>query len=159
MRRRGIRLSSASGFSVFLAIAVFALMALLTVVLGAGVYRSVATRAENNHSLRSAITYVTGKLRSIGEGGEVRIEKTEVGSGALVLAEQIGDEWYETRIYAYGGRLYEVFSERGMVFDPEGGQAIAKLDDFRAEMVGEHLIRLQATVNGTEIAAHVALPE
>ncbi|NLF26282.1 MAG: DUF4860 domain-containing protein [Clostridiales bacterium] len=158
MKRKGIRLSSASGFSVFLAIAVFALMALLTVVLGAGVYRSVAARAENNHSLRSAITYVTGKLRSMGESGEARIEQTEVGS-SLVLSEQIEGEWYETRIYAHGGRLYEVFSERGMVFEPECGQAIAKLDDFRAEMAGERLIRLRATVDGTEYAVHVALPE
>jgi hypothetical protein len=77
----------------------------------------------------------------------------------LVLSEQIEGEWYETRIYAHGGRLYEVFSERGMVFDPEGGQAIAKLDGFQAEMVSGQLIRLQATVNGADYAVHVALPE
>ena len=44
--------------------AVFALMALLTVVLGAGVYRSVVSRAEVNHEARTAMAYITSKLRA-----------------------------------------------------------------------------------------------
>ena len=61
-RRFGLR--AASGLSLFLAVAVFALMALLTMVLGASVYRSIVDRAEVNHEARTVMAYVTGKLRA-----------------------------------------------------------------------------------------------
>ena len=85
MNQRRFGLRAASGLSLFLAVAVFALMALLTVVLGAGVYRSVVDRAEVNHEARTAMAYVTGKLRA--NTGDVSLEQTEVGEDMLVLSE------------------------------------------------------------------------
>ena len=63
MNQRRFGLRAASGLSLFLIVAIFALMALLTVVLGAGVYRSVVSRGEVNHEARTAMAYVTGKLQ------------------------------------------------------------------------------------------------
>ena len=105
MNERRFGLRAASGLSLFLIVAIFALMALLTVVLGAGVYRSVVSRGEVNHEARTAMAYVTGKLRA--NTGEVSLKKTEVGNDMLILSEEIGGELYETRIYAHEGMLYE----------------------------------------------------
>lgn len=151
-RRFGLR--AASGLSLFLAVAVFALMALLTMVLGASVYRSIVDRAEVNHEARTVMAYVTGKLRAA--QGEVRLEMTEAGADMLVLAEEIDGAAYETRIYAYEGRLYEVFADADLDFAPEEGQAIATLEAF--SVTAENgMLRLSMRAGGQDYTAHVAL--
>ena len=135
-RRFGLR--AASGLSLFLIVAIFALMALLTVVLGAGVYRSVVGRGEVNHEARTAMAYVTGKLRA--NTGEALSWKTSRSRKMimLVLSESIGGRAVRTRIYAHEGTLYEVFAAADIAFAPEEGQPIATLDGFCAEAEGKH---------------------
>ena len=154
MNERRFGLRAASGLSLFLVVAIFALMALLTVVLGAGVYRSVVGRAEVNHEARTAVAYVTGKLRA--NTGSVELEKTEVGNDMLVLSEAIGGTTYETRIYAHEGTLYEVFAAAGIDFAPGEGQPIAALEGFSAAREGDAL-RLTMRAGGEDYTAHVAL--
>ena len=156
MNERRFGLRTASGVSLFLIVAVFALMALLTVVLGAGVYRSVVERAAVNHEARTAMAYVTGKLRAA--SGEVFVEKTEVGNDMLVLSEEIDGAVYETRIYAHQGLLYEVFAAADIEFSPEEGQPIATLENFQAQDEGG-LLRLSVRAGGEDYTAHVALWE
>ena len=154
MNRRRFGLRTASGLSIFLCVAIFALMALLTVVLGAGVYRSVVGRAEVNHEARTAMAYITGKLRA--NTGSTTLEKTEVGNDMLVLSEEIGGADYETRIYAHEGALYEVFAAADIDFAPEEGQPIAALDGFSVQME-ENALRLTVRAGGEDYTAHVAL--
>ena len=156
MNERRFGLRAASGLSLFLTVAVFALMALLTVVLGAGVYRSVVGRAEVNHEARTARAYITGKLRA--NTGSTTLEKTEVGNDMLVLNEEIGGADYETRIYAHEGALYEVFAAADIDFAPEEGQPIAALDGFSVQME-ENALRLTVRAGGEDYTAHVALWE
>ena len=156
MNERRFGLRAASGLSLFLTVAVFALMALLTVVLGAGVYRSVVGRAEVNHEARTAMAYITGKLRA--NTGSTTLETTEVGNDMLVLSEEIGGADYETRIYAHEGALYEVFAAADIDFAPEEGQPIAALDGFSAQME-ESALRLTVRAGGEDYTAHVALWE
>ena len=156
MNQRRFGLCAASGLSLFLAVAVFALMALLTVVLGAGVYRSVVDRAEVNHEARTAMAYVTGKLRA--NTGDVSLEQTEVGDDMLVLSEEIGGANYETRIYAHEGMLYEIFAAAEIDFAPDQGQPIAALEAFSAEKE-ENALRLTVRAGGEDYAARVALWE
>ena len=156
MNERRFGLRAASGLSLFLTVAVFALMALLTVVLGAGVYRSVVSRAETNHDARTAVAYITGKLRA--NTGSTTLEKTEVGNDMLVLSEEIGGADYETRIYAHEGALYEVFAAADIDFAPEEGQPIAALDGFSVQME-ENALRLTVRAGGEDYTAHVALWE
>ena len=156
MNERRFGLRAASGLSLFLIVAVFALMALLTVVLGAGVYRSVVSRAETNHDARTAVAYITGKLRA--STGSVSLEQTEVGDDMLVLTEEIGGTDYETRIYAHGGTLYEVFAAAGIDFAPEQGQPIAELEAFSAS-AEDDMLRLTVRAGGEDYTAHVALWE
>lgn len=153
-RRFGLR--AASGLSLFLAVAVFALMALLTMVLGASVYRSIVDRAQVNHEARTAMAYVTGKLRAA--RGEVRLETTEAGTDMLVLAEEIDGAAYETRIYAHEGRLYEIFSDAALAFAPEEGQAIATLEAFSVA-AEDGMLCLSVRADGKDYTAHVALLE
>ena len=156
MNQRRFGLRAASGLSLFLAVAIFALMALLTVVLGAGVYRSVVDRAEVNHEARTAMAYVTGKLRA--NTGDVSLEQTEVGDDMLVLSEEIGGANYETRIYAHEGMLYEIFAAAEIDFAPDQGQPIAAREAFSAEKE-ENALRLTVRAGGEDYAARVALWE
>lgn len=154
MNRRRFGLRTASGLSIFLCVAIFALMALLTVVLGAGVYRAVVERAQFNHEARTAIAYVTGKLRA--HTGEIRLEQTDDGEDLLVLCEEIGGRDYETRIYAHEGGLYEVFAAAELEFAPAAGQRIAEIEAL-ALTVEENLVGIAVTVDGEEYASSVAL--
>ena len=131
MNQRRFGLRAASGLSLFLAVAIFALMALLTVVLGAGVYRSVVGRAEVNHEARTAMAYVN---------------------------EEIGGANYETRIYAHEGMLYEIFAAAEIDFAPDQGQPIAALEAFSAEKE-ENALRLTVRAGGEDYTARVALWE
>ena len=76
----------------------------------------------------------------------------------LVLTEEIGGTDYETRIYAHGGTLYEVFAAAGIDFAPDQGQPIAALEAFSAEKE-ENALRLTVRAGGEDYAARVALWE
>ena len=153
-RRFGLR--AVSGMCIFLTVAVFALMCLLTVVFGAGVYRSVVERGEHSYDVRTAIAYVTGKLRA--SSGEVAVEQTEAGNNMLLLKEQIGQTQYETRIYAHEGALYELFTASGISMEPDQGQRIAAVEDFQVSLE-QNMVCLTLRTGGEDYSAHVALWE
>lgn len=153
MNRQGWTLRGANGFNAFLLIGVFTVMALLVVVLGAGVYQRIVARADENYALRTALTYVTGKVRA-SMGSDVDVEITRLWDGIYGLSLTEGD--YATRIYAHDGTLYEIFSALDAEFAPEDGQKIGDVDDFSVAWATENLLDISVRIDGIEYSACVA---
>jgi len=145
-----------AGLMVWLLIGLFAVMCMFCVVAGAEVYRGAVKNAETNADLRTAVSYVAGKVRAWDRQGAVAIEPWAQGN-ALMLTEEIDGEEYTTCIYGWDGGIWEIFAPSDASFEPEGGQRIAGGEHLDFAFVSPQLIEMTITVNGAEYVSHVAL--
>lgn len=133
-RVSGNRLRISSLF-VFLLIGMFALLSLLSVVIGVGVYRGVVDEGGNNEQVRTALSYIANKVHATDAQGAVEVSDWH-GIETLLLRETIDGLPYETRIYYLDssegrtGGLYEHFAYQGQDWGPDGGDLIMSLEHF-----------------------------
>ncbi len=120
---------------------VFAVLALMVVVLGANAYNDISRSGEENYNIRSSFVYLTEKIRQGDAQGSVAVTSL-AGSDALVLTQEINNDNYQTWIYLAGGKLNEIFIREGTAFTPESGQEIMDLSGFGIEVMGGRLFRL-----------------
>lgn len=86
---------------------VFAVTALLVVVLGADVYQGISEGMRANDSARSSVAYISQKVHQQDAAGAVALGR--VGEAdALILSQQVEGRAYATWIYAHQGGLYEL---------------------------------------------------
>lgn len=118
---------------------------LLTVVLlGANVYGKTVETMRQNYEKRTAIGYVTGKLRQCENAGAVSLG--ELGDlPALVLREQVGGQTLLTYIYYYDGALCEVFANEQARLGPQNGQRILEVAHFSVHEAEPGLFWLSCT--------------
>ncbi len=91
---------------------VFAVTALLVVILGANVYKGISSNMQDHYGARVSVSYITEKVRQSDETGGVDLREMEEGP-ALVLIQAVGGYTYETWIYAEAGFLKEATVEAG----------------------------------------------
>ena len=96
---------------------------------GASVYKNIAERNLNSFELRTSLSYVKTKINQYDEVGKIAI-KEENGLKMLVLSEEVEGEIFDTSVYFYKGKLYEITGARGMKFKPEDGFSILSVDSF-----------------------------
>ena len=145
-----------AGLMVWLLIGLFAVMCMFCVVAGAEVYRGAVRNADANAELRTAVSYVAGKVRAWDRQGAVAVEPWAAGN-ALMLTEVIDGEEYTTCIYGWDGGVWEIFAPSDSEISPDGGQRVAEGEDLDFAFVSPDLLEMKVTVNGTECVAHVAL--
>lgn len=125
---------------------VFALVSLLVVHMGAGVYRQTVNQMDTAYQVSVALTYVSTKIRLHDTANSVFI--SPLGSGyALVLNQEIDNMIFQTWIYYYQGTLREIFVNRDNVAHiiPLTGQALIPLRDFRVAFIRDNLISISVT--------------
>lgn len=147
VRARG---SALKGAYVFALIACFAVLALLIVLVGAKVYRSIAHASEQNYESRTALSYVVNKVRGADAAGMVSAEALD-GVNALVLGAVYGGERYNTAIYLDGGYLSECFYRADRGFSRELGDQLVAVGGLDIKMDG-NLVTVEIT--DTDGAAH-----
>ncbi len=133
---------------------VFTLCSLLVIVLGARVYKSTVGNIEQSFSSRTALTFVTKKIRQ-SAGEEIFlgvIEDTE----AIIIREQIEEQDCITYLYYYDGYLYEQFALESANVSLESGQRLLSLEQFSCvemnhaltiEAVGKDQKKLSTVIN------------
>lgn len=131
---------------------VFAATSLLTVILGADIYKGVSGRMEDNYNARIAVGYVTEKVRQ--SGGNVDIMSVS-GNQALVLRQDYNGISYETWIYVENGRLMEATTTGGA---PQYGESIMNAAAISLEKLSDQLLGIRiADENGKEYESAVFL--
>lgn len=131
------------GLFTFALFAMFVLLSLLIVVIGADGYRNVVEKSESLGEVRTSLGYVMGKLRSdaAADGAQLR---TQAGVDTLVLLEVYEGEAYETIIFHRDGSLYELSKPAGYDFDPDNAWRLTDVHSFEMSQEG-NLLRFVAT--------------
>lgn len=118
-----------------LTLAVFALCVLLVLLTGAGTYRNLVDRSGESHARRTALGYLTTRVRQA-ETVELAVFQ---GCEALVLGETVDGERYVTRIYCWDGWLRELYSLPGENLAPEDGEPLLEAHSLSCMLEGELL--------------------
>ncbi len=121
--------------------AVFASCVVIVLLFGANIYQKLALRDRENYQQRTAVQYMTTRVRQSDAAGMVFLgnfhEAVPQDAGDTVFIEEVvGDRTYYTRIYCYDGYLCEMFSEETSEFHPEDGERILEADQLRIRQAG-----------------------
>ena len=122
----------------------FAITAILLILIGARQYRFTADSMNRNYEIRTTSSYLTEKVHQSDTITGVSVVDFSVGS-ALALTDRQNNQTYITYIYYYDGVLKELFVKEDAAFTPSAGQTIVQLHGFIPEVVHTGLIRITFT--------------
>ena len=125
--------ASLGNIGVLLVFCVLALSLLMTLLMGARIYRSITAQAEQTGDNRTVSQYVTNRIRQADCADGIQIADFE-GVDALVIREMVNNTAYLTRIYCYDGWLYELFSAEGSRLSPEDGEQLLPVQGISFSM-------------------------
>ncbi len=118
----------------------FAIMAGLLILIGAGQYQVSTDSMNHNYEIRTASSFLTEKIHQ-----NDSISSVSVKNDMLVFSETIEDSAYLTYVYYYDGFLCELFTASDADFTPEAGQQILSLGGFSAAQVEDGLFLIRFT--------------
>lgn len=134
---------SISGLAAALLLCVFALMILSVLLSGAGAYRRLTARGEENYDSRSSAQYVATKLRQAPSAESVEL-RSFGGSDCLCITEEIDGAEYITRVYCHDGWIRELFTLAEGDYSPEDGEKILEAESLGFSLEND-LIRVTIT--------------
>lgn len=123
---------------------VFAVSALIVVLLATRIYQSTTEESEEHYTSRTALSYISEKLRQNDESGTVSIGELN-GKNCLMLTQRVNDTAYVTYIYEHDGALKELSIKEGTEPSLSAGEIILEADSFQAEMLSDSLFRFTVT--------------
>ena len=142
------RSHSVSGAFVFLLLGIFAVFALLMVVLCARFYRVTVNASDTHNDQRVAANYLMNTIHAADQRGAVSVRDgmlivtwpaEQLYEGAMEEEGYEADSTYETRIYCHEGVLRELLTAGDSEFDPEDGEAICEMSAFTPSLEGQLL--------------------
>lgn len=113
----------------FLLLLVFTMFTLMLAGTGAAVYKNSTARLNENYTSRTAVAYISEKIRQHNSEEAVFFSAVE-DQEALVLREVISEEFYLTYIYYYDGALCELFVREDTVPSLQSGTRIVELESL-----------------------------
>lgn len=127
-------------FSILL-FGIYVLFLLLMILFAAKAYQNAVKGTEENYNLRTAMSYLTVKIRQHDNGRDVFLGELQ-GTEALCLTDELDGETYTTYIYLYDGQLKELFTLDGSNVSLSMGTDIASLNSFILEETPEAFYRI-----------------
>lgn len=118
------------GVFIFALLAVFALLSLMVVLVGARSYRAINASAEQAFVSRTGLSYLIGKVRGADAADALEI-RDEAGVSVLVLGQEIDAERYNTYIYCVKNEVREYFARADLAFSPDFGEKIFDAGSLR----------------------------
>ena len=133
----------------------FAITALFVVLFGARIYRSTVSNMSTNYEKRTAMSYVTEKIRSHDHTGGIEVSDQGGSSSSdehsvLKLYQKIGAKRYVTYLFVADGYLKEFTAEEAYDFDYKGGTEILAINDFSVRKQSEGLYHFDITDSNGE---------
>ncbi|MDR1615552.1 MAG: DUF4860 domain-containing protein [Syntrophomonadaceae bacterium] len=112
---------------VMILISLFGLTTYTLVAVGAKSYETMLYEREDHSNLRVALSYISTRVRQADVENDIRLEKIDGSSDALVISSAVDDDVYETWIYQYDSHLYELFKPQEIDFDPAYGTSLVAI--------------------------------
>lgn len=122
----------------------FLISALFIVLFGARIYKKTVVDMQTNYTSRTALSYVSEKLRQHDCADCVSVEITD-GQPILALTQDMGGTKYCTYMFSYDGYLKEITIKAGEGVDLSSGQNLIELKSFTAEEVLDSLYHFTIT--------------
>ena len=122
---------------------VFAASSLVVLILAADIYGSTTNQLQANDENRTALSYISEKIRQNDAGGAPEIATVE-GIECLALAADYNDVPHTTYIYEYEGNLKELFIRDGVDIRLKDGKNIMEIRDFQMEEAQEGCFRFSS---------------
>ena len=149
-----------SGLFSLILLLLFAFSTLSLVLLGSRIYKNGVSHLNRNYTTRTAVAYVTEKIRQHDEADNIRLADLD-GIPALLMKDEIDGDTFLTYIYFYDGALRELFVRGSTASSPEMGSRIVVLDDFSVTPVPDLADTLLVQAVGEdghslETAVHIA---
>ena len=133
----------------------FAITALFVVLFGARIYESTVNNMNSNYEKRTAMSYVTEKMRSHDYTGGAQVDET---GSTLKLYQNTGDKRYVTYLFVDDGYLKEFTADEDYDFDYKAGTQILAINDFSVRKENDSLYRFDITdTNGEKTEFFVTL--
>lgn len=123
---------------------VFLISALFVVLFGAKIYRKTVAGMNDNFKSRTAVSYVTEKMRQHDHTDGADVIEFE-GSPILRLKDSVDGNDYYTYLYEDKGYLMELTAKSDFKFNKAGGQQIVETYGFSIEKVSDSLYRITVT--------------
>lgn len=124
----------------------FATSTIILIILGAGTYESTVAHMHSNYNTRTAVSYLTEKFRQADQYDAISIGSIQ-DVPALTFSENIDGENYVTYIYAYEGKLYELFARKDIEMYPDSGQSVLAVSDFTVEQIKPNLFCFHVSID------------
>lgn len=121
----------------FLLLLSFLLFSLLVAGTGSIVYQNGTDSLNKNYTSRTALSYLTEKLRQHDHTDGISIRELD-GIPSLVLYEEQNGTHYCTYLYFYDGALRELFTQASNVPSADMGTVIAELSGFTFSVESTH---------------------
>lgn len=120
---------------ILLIFSMFAVVSLLLVAIGAGMYQRVLERIDINEEIRSSLSYVMNKIRANDDSGVLTL-KNYNGVTVLCIKQNDDESDLTDYIYFYDGEIKELLTFDDEGFQPENGDPIVAVKKFTMEQQG-----------------------
>ena len=149
--------SNLTALAPLLLFVIFTICILTVLLTGADIYQKISQRDQNSFQRRTAVQYLTTRLRQsdaekmvfVGDFSTGTADSAEnsgnFGSGSatagdtLFLREELNGRTFYTRIYCHDGYLCELFSEAGLETAKRFGQPILEVNALHFTIQGNLL--------------------
>ena len=120
----------------------FAITGLFVILFGAKVYQNTVARMDANYASRTALSYVTEKIRAHdyanSDNDAISMESVN-GQSVLMLKDVVNDRTFITYLYVDEGYLKEFTADENYDFKYNQGTQIIKVKKFAIEQIKDAL--------------------
>lgn len=120
--------SSRRVFPILLLCVFFAAL-LLALIAGVAVYKSTSDTQNRVNAQRESLGLITNVVRANDSTGAIATGEGPEGK-SLVIVESLDSGTYETRLYAYEGRILQEYSLASSPYTPEKASVVAESNTF-----------------------------
>ncbi len=110
----------------------------MVILLAEDIYSDTAAIASDNYESRTALSYITEKIRQNDENGSVSLGTFD-GQESLILAQEYGNQTCYTYIYEMDDALYELFAKADANVSAADGTKIMEVSDLQMEQRADGL--------------------
>ena len=134
----------------------FAVSAMMLIILGANIYKSTMHHMSDNFNNRTSYAYIVQKIRQHDETGSVSAGTFD-GTPCLTMKDDIDGISYTTYMYESDGYICELLARSDQEMTLDAGAKIMPADDFTIEQENERLYHvLIKNSNGTDAEMYIS---
>lgn len=128
---------------------IFALSAIFLISIGAGIYGKTVDHMEGNFNTRTALAYITEKVRQSDNNASISIGELD-GCEAIIITSHSDAADYYTYLYEHEGYLKELMTRQDIALGPAAGQNILAISSFSIKPVNKRLFNCQITIGSEQ---------